>query len=79
MTNYQENIILCALSEIIRNEYSGKKPEKQHGLYLNNTWLTPEQCYTIAKVLKEHHDREYGSNIWYYDMPTIELLQAGTN
>lgn len=78
MTTYQENIILFALAEIIKNEYSGTKPEKGHGLYLQNTWLTPEQCYTIAKAIEENNNKTYGAGNWNLDKEVVRLLKGGT-
>lgn len=79
MTTYQENIIINALANIIFMEFSGKRPEKGHGLQLKNTWITPETCYTLAKVIEEHNDKTYGEGNWNLDKEVIRLLKGGTN
>lgn len=79
MTHYEEDIILITLAEIITNCKSDTEPTKGHGLYLNGTWLTPEQCYTIANVIEEHNNARYGEGNWKLDKELIETLRKGTN
>ena len=78
MTSYQEHIIVMTLADIIREETMNTQPSRGQGLYLKGTWLTPQQCYTIAKVIEEHNDALYGEGKWKIDRETVEILKAAT-
>lgn len=62
--------IIMAINDIIEsngNEYS------KDGLYVGNTWLTPETCYWLYKLLNLEHDSCLVSD------KTLRLLREGTN
>lgn len=62
--------IAMAIEDIISSE--GHDASKEHGLYLQRCWLTPETCYWLNKFLEEA-GKTYSSQV------TRDQLQAGTN
>lgn len=45
--------IAMAINDIVSGEYV--ESSKGNGMYLKNTWLTPETCYWLRKLLDETH------------------------
>lgn len=62
--------IVMAINDIVRGEF--QSAEKEHGMYLSHTWLTPETCYWLKKLSEE-------TNILFTSSETLNRLQAGTN
>ena len=77
MTQFLEEInesglefIIMAINDIIEN--SGKKT-KGDGLYVGHTWLTPETCYWLYKLVNIERESCLVSE------KTLRLLREGTN
>lgn len=62
--------IAMAIDDIVTGEF--ERSEKEGGMYLKNTWLTPETCYWLKKLAEEVPSILVSNK-------TRERLQAGTN
>lgn len=62
--------IASAIDDIVRGEF--KESSKGDGMYLSHTWLTPETCYWLRKLVDE-------VPLIIVSNKTRERLQAGTN
>lgn len=62
--------IAMAINDIVSGEY--QESSKGNGMYLSHTWLTPETCFWLKKILEE-------AGPIFANKLTLERLQAGTN
>lgn len=50
----------------------GSNPQPEHGMYVGGTYLTPETCYWLYKLLQESPEL-------YAKRTAMEMLRKGTN
>lgn len=58
---------------------STEKQEPKQGFYLSSYWLTPSECYELAKLIEEVNNEDYGEGRWKLDKEAIEKLMNGTD
>lgn len=62
--------IALTIAEIVERE--GRDEEKGHGMWIHNTWLTPESYYWLKKLLEE-------ATVEGLENVAKTKLQTGTN
>ena len=62
--------IAMFIEDMVKAE--GRDEEKEHGMYFENVWATPETCYWLYRFMKEVGEHEWNKDI-------IERLKNGTN
>lgn len=65
------NNVIMNVSEIIDRHFVSSEPE--HGMQLQHTWVTPEGCYWLYKLLSNDQSGILVSK------KVIENLKQGTN
>lgn len=73
LTNINEHGLLyirMAIIDMVINE--GSDPKPGHGMYVGGTYLTPETCYWLYKLLK-------GSPDLYAIRTAMDMLRNSTN
>lgn len=73
LTNINEHglaYICMAIIDMVIND--GEKAEKGLGMYVGGTYLTPETCYWLYKLLQESPEL-------YAKRTAMDMLSKGTN
>lgn len=77
MNKNDEHFLVSLIADIV--SLSGiDTGNKQVGVYLEkNFWITPSQCYELARIIEEYNNEYYIS--WEVDRPAVDLLKRASN